>query len=294
VSVIIATHNYGRFLPDAVRSVQAQSYKDWECVIVDDASTDLTEKVAAELIRADRRIRYIRNPRNLGEAGSRNVGNTAARGEFVASLDADDWWHPDKLRVQLDALRQSPGAVVSFASSVITSAEGEERLHCCSPSYLRRLDRGLHCENQLIHSSAVVRRTALHAVGGYDEQLPTAPDWDLWLRLLHQFGAGAFVVADAPLVYYRVHGSNISSNRAKMTRAEWIIIRRSLLRGWWGLRHPLAIWSAVDCQLGRELGRAKKAGAIREAFWRACGQVALSPLRRWRWRQAVHLFTGAR
>jgi glycosyltransferase involved in cell wall biosynthesis len=293
VSVVIASHNYGRFLPDALRSVQEQTFEDWECIVVDDASTDDTEAVAGRFVRGDSRIRYLRNPRNLGEAGSRNTGNRAARGEFISSLDADDWWHPDKLKRQLEAMQRVGGAVLAFGAAVMVTPGGE-KLWEYTEGFVKHLDKGLHCECQIVHSSVLVRRDAVLAVGGYDEGLPTAPDWDIWLRILHRFGARSFVYAESPLVYYRFHGSNISSNWAKMIRAERIILRRSFFRGGWALRHPLAAWAAVNAQLHREVQRPRQAGHLWRAFRTACLMVALSPLRRWRWLQAARLYKELR
>ncbi len=211
VSVVIATHNYGRLLPEAIRSVQAQSHTDWECIIVDDASSDDTGDVVADFMRDDPRIRYTCNARNLREAGSRNVGNTMARGEYIAVLDADDWWHPDKLRIQLESIRRVPGAVLCFTAQVVIFDDHQKTSRCEQP-LLRDMSRGLRMENFIPHSSVLVSREALASVGGYDEGLPSAPDWDIWLRLMHRFGAGAFVYVDQPLTNYRIHGSNISGD----------------------------------------------------------------------------------
>ena len=131
VSVIIATHNYGAFLGQAVASVQAQTFADWECLIVDDASTDSTETISRDLVAGDQRIRYIRNETNLGEARTRNLGATLARGTFIAPLDADDWWRPERLQRQLAAADDHPGVVLSFAAPILMPGEGSP----CDPGY---------------------------------------------------------------------------------------------------------------------------------------------------------------
>ena len=217
VSVVIATHNYGRFLPDAIRSVQTQTHTDWECIIVDDASSDDTRDIVADFVRDDPRIRYARNARNLREAGSRNVGNAMARGEYIAILDADDWWHPDKLRIQLESIRRAPGTILCFTAKVEVFDDHEKTIYC-EQSLIRDMGRGLRMENFITHSSVLVSREALAAVGGYDEGLPSAPDWDIWLRLMHRFAPAHFVYVDQPLINYRIHGSNISGDLDTMFR----------------------------------------------------------------------------
>jgi glycosyltransferase involved in cell wall biosynthesis len=284
VSVVIASHNYARFLPDAIGSVMAQTYADWECVIVDDASTDDTCAVVNRMVARDPRFRYVKNGKNLGEAGSRNLGNRLSRGRFVAALDADDWWHPEKLRAQMSAI--SPDHVLGFTGAVIRS-ETSDRLLMGGDSWANDLDSSLRKENLVPHSSVLVRRDAVLAVGGYRDGMPPAADWDLWLRLLYQFGASSIFYVRRPLVYYRVHGSNMSSNHRRMTWAERRVMAKALTHKAWALRHPKAASDVIGEHLYREIARRRQAGRIGGALRCACGQVLLNPLARWRWKTLV-------
>lgn len=101
VSIITPTYNCGRFIAETIRSVQAQTYQDWEMIIVDDCSTDNTASVVMPFVENDQRIRYIVNERNLGAALTRNRALREAQGEYIAFLDSDDLWLPEKLEHQL-------------------------------------------------------------------------------------------------------------------------------------------------------------------------------------------------
>jgi len=286
ISVVIATHNYGRFLPDAIRSVQAQTFTDWECIIVDDASTDDTPKIVAGFKGADQRIRYTRNATNLGPGSSRNRGISMASGEFIAVLDADDWWEPGKLESQLQAVHSVPGAVLCFTATEKVYPTRVQTFLCDS-EWLRNMDRGLHLEDDIAHSSVLVCRTAMEAVGGYDEGLRMAEDWDLWLRIMYRYGASSFVHIDRPLVHYRIHESNVSRDQGEGARSERIVLRRALIRGAWGLRNPRSGLDAIGAQLMRDAKRDADSGSTRSAFYRMCIFVSLAPWRRSRWQRLL-------
>src|SRR5689334_5736274 len=103
ISVIVPCYNYGHFLPDAIRSIQAQRFSDWECIIVDDGSQDNTQNVAAQLASKDVRITYVHQS-NAGLSAARNKGLSLARGKYIQLLDADDGIAPDKFLLQYQFL----------------------------------------------------------------------------------------------------------------------------------------------------------------------------------------------
>lgn len=292
VSVVIASYNYARFLPEAIRSVQAQTYKNWECIILDDCSSDNTPEVAASLASGDSRISYVRNPKNLGVSGTRNRGTSLARGEFIAVLDADDWWHSAKLQLQMASLAAHPSAQICFTGYVRVDASGETEKRVPSDA-LQPIECTLRANNLLLHSAVVIRKAAIEAAGGYDTNLPCAHDWDLYLNVLHKFGPAAFAYVDEPLAYYRMHGASVSSRWKQMLADERAIVRKNLLRSAWLLRHPVASWQVIDAQLERELFSSNAAGDARRALLCATGMAAMSPLRRWRWQQASRFFSQA-
>jgi hypothetical protein len=204
-------------------------------------------------------------------------------------LDADDWWAPNKLRVQVDTLVKA-NACFCFAGFVSVSG-GERTVRVHPPQWMERLGDHLRAENCILHSSVVMRRDTFLAVDGYDTALLSAHDWDFHLKVLRREGPGAFVYVDEPLVYYRVHGEGITAKWRRMMADERVIVRRSLFTSLWCIRHPVAARYVLGEQLGRELGRFRRAGELGAACRSAAALAVLHPQRRWAWREMAALAT---
>jgi len=208
VSVVIPTYNHADFLAVAIRSVQAQTYRPIEIIVVDNFSTDETERVVSQ--SAHPSPTYIKFANQGIIAASRNVGIRAAAGEYVAFLDADDIWSPNKLERQIAHLRDP--AVVLVASDLQYTGAAKY-----SPSRLGDGPSGSHDyeyadivrNNPIATSSVLVRRSELERVGGFDEspEFRVIEDWDLWLRLA--VNGRARVIAEK-LVTYRIAPSERS------------------------------------------------------------------------------------
>lgn len=287
VSVIIASYNHGKYLHQAIDSVLAQTYKNYEIIVVDDASTDNTLEILKPYL-AKKCIRYIRNPENLGEAGSRNVGNTAAQGDYIAVLDADDWWYADKLEVQMHIMLENPNCVLGFTGAMVVSDEKCET-YLLDKDWTSDIGIRLRLDNQIIHSTVIYARSAVMAVNGYDETLPFAVDWDLWFRLMIHYGEDAFVYIDNPLLYYRIHQSNMSMNIDRNRMGERTVLFRLLVTDEWWIKHPIRTLQAIDNQYQRELCRYKRLGMYRKAAMCAVRRIFLAPIRTWRWKYAFNL-----
>jgi glycosyltransferase involved in cell wall biosynthesis len=227
VSVIVPTHNYGRFLPASVGSALRQTSCDLEVIIVDDGSTDETPSVIQQLA-TDARIRAIRSPNREGPAAARNRGLACARADYVAMLDADDWWCSDKLAAQvgfLDAHREV-GFVHSLAAQVGRQGEllypmpwlkgGRVSPAICSAPASGSALVSLLLNNSVATSSVLARRALVQAVGGFAENLPVCEDWDLWLRLAARMEVGC---VSEWSVYIRRHGANTHLDVARMVRS---------------------------------------------------------------------------
>lgn len=184
VSIIICTHNREKLLPRALDSVLSQDFKDFELIIIDDASNDGTEALIKTYIKKDSRIKYFKNDHNLGIAKSRNKGCKIAEGEYIAMLDSDDWWlKNDKLSRQvaiLDAKRAvglvGTGIVLydtkdNFIKEDIFEAEND------------KIRAKILAKNQFAQSSVLFRKEAHFNAGGYDESLVVCEDLDLWLKI---------------------------------------------------------------------------------------------------------------
>jgi glycosyltransferase involved in cell wall biosynthesis len=180
ISVVIPTYNRAELLRRAIDSALAQTYQDLELIVVDDGSTDSTAATVRSV--ADSRIRYIRLPKNRGVPFARNTGIASARGEWVAFLDCDDEWKPDKLERQLASIEAAPEAAASYTRCEVQPSNGRRRRR-------REIAQGdvtdavLRMEIPLVPSVYMVKRRALMDVGGFDETMEAAEDADLWLRL---------------------------------------------------------------------------------------------------------------
>jgi glycosyltransferase involved in cell wall biosynthesis len=181
VSVVIATYNYGRFLKQAIDSVLAQTYTDYEIIVVDDGSTDNTRQVIQPYLALGN-LSYFRMERNIGQPRVKNRGIRESRGKFIAFLDADDVWLPRKLEKQmlLFGPRQEVGVVYCDHVCFCDQKELPEIGH---PPYARGwVTRELIFDNIVPFSSSVVRRQCFERDGMFDESIPLAIDYDLWLR----------------------------------------------------------------------------------------------------------------
>lgn len=196
---MIPTHNRRRECERAVRSALEQAPPPIEVLVCDDGSTDDTQSAFEQLQSDERRVRYFRLTPARGTPGpARNRGITEARGDWVALLDDDDCWLPGKLAAQLPLALE--GCYDVIASDAVT-ADGTRYLGPMGGP--RRPDRReLEQVNPLILSSAVVRRSMLLEVGGFDETkwMKSVADYDLWLRLADR--GARFAVVDEPLIKY--------------------------------------------------------------------------------------------
>lgn len=193
ISVILPTYNRAYILTRAIESVLSQSHKNLELIVVDDGSTDGTSSVVDEI--QDERIRYVKAEKNQGAAAARNVGLQYATGNYVAFQDSDDYWRPDKLRLQMKELKEMDAG---FCYHKIRYDFGEGRSAILPDERITVSEKRGDIYAQLLYENMVdcpallVRRECLEEVGGFDPGLKALEDYDLALRLGHDFYA-AFV-----------------------------------------------------------------------------------------------------
>ena len=201
VTVVIPVYNRAQAVRRAIASVLAQTFQDFEIVVVDDGSTDDSVRSVESI--DDPRIRIIRHEGNRGGSAARNTGITAAVAPYVAFLDSDDEWLPTKLQRQIDLFERSPQDVALIYCGV-ERIYGDGTVKEWVPRLDRQLAKSLLRDNTIGETSiGVVRRSALDSVGGFDTSLPSCQDADLWLRLCQRFEA-TFV----PEVLTRIHKGN--------------------------------------------------------------------------------------
>lgn len=179
MSIILPTYNRAHRLEAAIDSIQQQTFQDFEIIIVDDASTDGT--IALVNTIDDPRIRLIRHPVNRGAAASRNTGISEATGRYIALLDSDDIWHPEKLQRQLDWLRQQRGGIRAVCTGFNLVLPGNNPVARVSDPELTlsKLYLGCRCAPG---STLMVETSVFQQAGMFDEALRRLEDWDWLLR----------------------------------------------------------------------------------------------------------------
>lgn len=183
ISIIMATHNDGHYLSVALDSIISQTVKDFECIVINDGSTDDTVACLQSYVQKDSRIRLIHHEVPMGLTRSLIQGIAQARGPIIARQDADDWSSPDRLEKQLAVLNQHPtiGCVGSWAG--VVDAQGDVQwIRRCSETH-DHLYHQLQQGNRLTHGSVMMRQSVYTRVGGYDALFQYAQDYDLWLRI---------------------------------------------------------------------------------------------------------------
>ncbi|MDD5217909.1 MAG: glycosyltransferase [Candidatus Omnitrophica bacterium] len=206
VSVIIPTFNRVAFLKDAIASVMAQSFTDWELIVVDDGSTDATPIVLQNYIEQDHRIRSIWTSNN-GVAKARSLGIEAAKGKYISFLDDDDYYLPGKLESQFKHLEDNPSLMFVYGYAEVVDVKND---------YLKMAPRNpahsfhdLICDSVILPTSVLVRKVVLDEFGGFRAGLKTCEDYDLWLRIAHKY---PFAFYPEIVSRYRRHDSNITHN----------------------------------------------------------------------------------
>jgi glycosyltransferase involved in cell wall biosynthesis len=215
VSIVMPAYNRQKYIASAIESVLAQTFADWELIVVDDGSRDGTCQIA-ERYAADHpgRITVIAQA-NAGVVIARNKAIRAARGTYVAFIDSDDLWHPEKLAHQVACFRLAPDAAFVYTGYETIDADNRtDRIVRPDPRFRGEVRDLLWTEpNEILGPTLMVRRDALFAVGLFDERLRAAENVDLRLKLAHR---GPIEYVDAVLYRYRKHGESLTADSGAM------------------------------------------------------------------------------
>ncbi|WP_442511954.1 glycosyltransferase family 2 protein [Novipirellula sp. SH528] len=223
VSVVIPTHNCARYIGGALQSVARQSYSDLEIIVVDDRSTDETR---AAITSSGVPCTYVKNLRSPGPAGARNHGILQSKGEYIAFLDADDAWLPNKLAVQIAAMQSDPklvalgGVMIPWDSSAIDVNP--------TPAVCTYAFDDMLLKNRLGTPTVICRRESLVSVGMFDESMSISEDYELWLRLCWIGTVGRIAM---PMARFRQRTDGLSAGDRDRTFAlDWEFTRSLAFR----------------------------------------------------------------
>jgi teichuronic acid biosynthesis glycosyltransferase TuaG len=227
VSVVVPCFNAEAFIGRTIESVLAQTYQSFELIVVDDKSTDASAEIVRSLALLDDRVRLITMPSNAGApAAPRNVGVVAARGEWIAFLDADDLWHPRKLELQMKALSHFDALMCSTRMKDFFN-EAEIVVESIPPSlHLRRISfRQQLLKYRTPTSSIVIRRALmLQCPFNEDPSYKAREDTDCFLRV-HEYMPFSLKI-DIPLVFYRQQAAQISGNKWRMVSRHLAVLKK--------------------------------------------------------------------
>lgn len=223
VSVIIPVYNGGGEVRRAIDSALGQKNTNVEVIVLNDGSKDETASVLAEY---GDQIRAI-NQQNSGLSRTRNSGIVLAAGEWVAFLDHDDYWKPDKLSLQLKAAERTGFDVVYTNAGNFGKVARVAELRS-EPKAMAEGDlwQRLMLENFIVLSSVMIRRTVIQDIGGFDTSLASVEDWDLWLKLAAR--GVRFAAVGEPVTMYQWRAGSMSKNYELMRSTRQIIIKRAL------------------------------------------------------------------
>ncbi|HIP11459.1 MAG TPA: glycosyltransferase [Arcobacter sp.] len=195
VSIIIPTHNREDLLPRAVESVLTQTYKNIEIIIVDDGSKDNTEELVQNYMNKHENIKYIKHEKALGGNAARNSGIRAASGEFVAGLDDDDEFTPDRIEKLMNNYSDEYSMITSRSLKVTKTNQRKTR-------FKAEIDLNDILYSNIIGNQVLVKKSVIMEAGLYDEQLLRSQDYDMWVRIIEKFGKAKMMRDVTQIIHY--------------------------------------------------------------------------------------------
>ncbi len=222
VSVIMPAYNSAQYISEAIESVIAQTYTRWELIIIDDASRDHTNNIIQDFAKKDTRIKFLWNSTNLGTHHTRNKGIEAAEGDFIAFLDADDQWKPQKLQKQVDLLVQGNTAAC-FASYDLIAENGEALRKQVQALPVLTYEKLLKA-NYVGNLTGIYNAKLLGKI--YNPEIAKRQDWAMWLKVIEE--GGPMEGIQESLAIYRQRKDSISRNKLEMIRYNFNVYHKIL------------------------------------------------------------------
>jgi len=274
ISVVIPAWNAGRTIAETLDSVRVQTFTDYEVIIVDDGSTDETAEIAQRFCAADSRFKLISQPK-LGVSAARNLALDRARGKYIAFLDADDVWLPQKLARQLELFRQEPLANLVFTNYFCWDGRKnmnvffrDDRPLPAGPAARQLIRANLYIPSIVMVRRALLRGEACHFTAG----ISACADWNLWLQLL-EHGLYAMGTRE-PLVRYRIWEGNMSKRKLEMFSEAVTVLETRLSQTELAELRPIYRQTVAFARARLELARARQQleidpAAVPSFIWRS-------------------------
>lgn len=234
VSIIIPAYNYANFISETLQSIQQQTYINWEAIVVDDGSTDETQRVVNTFVASDKRIKYIYQT-NKGLPAARNTGIKASEGIYIQFLDADDLLSEMKLEVQVKYMQENPNSDISYTNAHYFKNPDKNifytDINLSKNAWMPKLNgSGKIILEKLIEfnimpvNSALIKRDLFNTVGYQNEELKSLEDWEYWLRCAFEGATFNYISDENAYALIRVHSASMSQNKAAILK--WQILFR--------------------------------------------------------------------
>ena len=220
-SIICAAYNAASYIEEMIQSIISQTNTEWELIIIDDCSKDNTVDIVNRYVNAYPNIYLIRNEKNLGPGGTRNIGIEMAKGRYIAICDSDDIWYPEKLELQINYMKSHNNIPISYTSYELIKENGEET-HKPVRVASKPLGYSDYLKDTIIgFSTSIIDRKLCPDIKLHN--MPSREDTLLWCELLRK-GYKAYGM-DRVLVKYRLHESSVSFDKAKAAKQVWELYR---------------------------------------------------------------------
>ena len=238
VSVIMPNYNSEKYIKETIASVLAQTYKNWELLFIDDCSTDGSLEIVSAI--QDERIKILKNPKNSGAAITRNYGIDEAKGRWIAFLDSDDLWTPDKLQIQL-AYMVEKNVAFSFTSYEVLHANNEQKI-------VFEPKKDSYSYQDILKHNHIGCLTVMYDTEKLGKvYMPVnaikREDFACWLSILRE-GTKAYCVHQC-LALYKIHANSVSSNKIKMVRYQWGTYRKVERLSWFQSMRYMFHWAVL-------------------------------------------------
>lgn len=223
VSIITALYNAEDYITTNIKSIQSQSYQNWEHIIVDDGSTDKSVNIVKEYAQVDKRIKLVTLLQNVGAAQARNKATVSAQGDYIAFIDADDLWHPEKLSKQI-AFMEANSCLVSYTSYVHIDDKGKllgKRIKAL-PELSFKKQRS---NNYIGNLTGVYKASQIGKIITPD--IRKRQDWIVWLEAIKRSSKPALGIQE-DLAYYRIHDHSISANKFNLVKYNYYFYKTYL------------------------------------------------------------------